>query len=172
MQLQWQSPIGRTKTLLLSWKKNSASEKPWTLRLTDLPISFPLYSSDLFPWPFENLHIALHSCKHWNTILRWSHKPISAREMSDTLFVSCQQRGRGSTWLEDPLEDTDNLFPWHIWMDSNWHLSGWWGRMIKIQKNQEKTTKDKFFRQFSTRMHHTSGMFYILLETIVTVQNY
>ena len=100
MQLQWQSPTGRTKTLLLSWQ--TVSETPWNLCLTDLPTSFPLYNSDLFPWPFEDLHVALHSCKPRTIILCWSHKPIFAREISDTLFVSCQQRERGSTCLGDP----------------------------------------------------------------------
>ena len=52
---------------------------------------------------------------------------------------------KGVNMIGGSLEDTGNLFPWHIWMDSSWHLSGWWGRMIKIQTNQEKTTRDKFF---------------------------
>ena len=136
MQLQWQR---LTQRFCFFPGKESASEKPWTHSLTDLPTSFPFYNSNLFPWPFEDLHVAPHSCKHWTTIFHWYHKPVSAREMSDTLFVSCQQRGRGLTWSGDLWKtQKGNLFPWHIWKDSNWHLSGWWHSMIKIKKKSRK----------------------------------
>ena len=130
--------------------------------LTFLPSSFPLYNSDLFPWPFEDLHIAPHSCKHWTTIFHWYHKPVSAREMSDTLFVSCQQRGRGLTWSGDLWKtQKGNLFPWHIWMYF-WLtlLRLMKGRTIKIKKkkNQEKTTRDKFVRQFKLPEGHTTPL--------------